>query len=220
MPVSSDAVASSLITAVQRDFGVSVRRAASAIAWSCCHLLCHWLQDRSSGTHQACPPARRAGRRPSGCATARTSTSCPRRSSCRKTPSSACRATASGRNDAMIRPIALEGLAAIISISSIRRCPAVSVTERYQRRSNGGDHELEGKPRFGSRSARCRHRIAFHHGRGAWHGWTQTRCPAPATPECGLLHKHDTPAMGGNGHPRAEQQYRAPASQRQQQWAE
>jgi hypothetical protein len=45
MPVSSDAVASSLITAVQRDLSVWVRRAASALAWSCCHLLCHWLQD-------------------------------------------------------------------------------------------------------------------------------------------------------------------------------
>ena len=44
--------------------------------------------------------------------------------------------------------------------------------------------------------------------------------PRRPHPECGLLHKHDTPAMGGNGHPRAEQQYRAPASQRQQQWAE
>src|SRR5271169_1760136 len=45
MPVSSDAVASSLITAVQRDLGVWVRRTVSAIAWSRCHLLCHWLQD-------------------------------------------------------------------------------------------------------------------------------------------------------------------------------
>src|SRR6266851_3196777 len=45
MPVPSDAVASSPITAVQRDIGVWVRRAASAVAWSRSHLLCHWLED-------------------------------------------------------------------------------------------------------------------------------------------------------------------------------
>jgi len=34
------------ITAVQRISGVWERRAVSAVAWSSCHLLCHWLQDR------------------------------------------------------------------------------------------------------------------------------------------------------------------------------
>ena len=47
MSASSDAVASSLITAVQRDIGVWVRRAVSAVAWRRCHLVCHWLQDPS-----------------------------------------------------------------------------------------------------------------------------------------------------------------------------
>src|SRR5882672_11208155 len=50
MPDSSHHVALGPITAFQRDTGVWVRRAASAIAWSCCHLLCHWLQ----GWRQAC----------------------------------------------------------------------------------------------------------------------------------------------------------------------
>ena len=44
MPVLSDAVASSLITADERDLGVWLRRAVSVIAWRRCHLVCHWLQ--------------------------------------------------------------------------------------------------------------------------------------------------------------------------------
>ena len=42
---SSYAVASSLIAAVQRDIGVWLRRAVSAVAWSRCHLVCHWLRN-------------------------------------------------------------------------------------------------------------------------------------------------------------------------------
>ena len=45
MPVSSDGVAIGLITAVQTDTGVWVRRAVSAVARSRCHLVCHWLRD-------------------------------------------------------------------------------------------------------------------------------------------------------------------------------
>ena len=37
-----------LITAVQRDTGVWVRRAASAIVWRRCHLHCYWLPDHLS----------------------------------------------------------------------------------------------------------------------------------------------------------------------------
>lgn len=44
-PVPSDGVAPSLITAVQRDVAVWVRRAGSGIARSRCHLACHWLRD-------------------------------------------------------------------------------------------------------------------------------------------------------------------------------
>ena len=43
MPVPSDDVALGLITAVQRDTAVWVRRAVSAAAWSRCHLVRHWL---------------------------------------------------------------------------------------------------------------------------------------------------------------------------------
>src|ERR1700688_866064 len=45
MPVSSDGVAIGLITAVQTDTGIWVRRAVSAVARSRCHLVCHWLRD-------------------------------------------------------------------------------------------------------------------------------------------------------------------------------
>src|SRR4051794_1455096 len=45
MPASPDAIGLSLITAVQRHIDVRVRRAASAVAWSRSHLVCHWLED-------------------------------------------------------------------------------------------------------------------------------------------------------------------------------
>ena len=45
MPVSSDNVASGSITAGQRDTGVRVRRARSAVALGRRHLVCHCLQE-------------------------------------------------------------------------------------------------------------------------------------------------------------------------------
>jgi hypothetical protein len=48
MRVSSDGVALGLITTVQKDIGVWVCRTASAVAWSRCHLACHWLPDLPS----------------------------------------------------------------------------------------------------------------------------------------------------------------------------
>ena len=62
MPVPSDTVASSLITAVQRDLGVWVRRAVSAVAWRRCHLLCHW--PLSDAKIRAVSPAVAAPRPP------------------------------------------------------------------------------------------------------------------------------------------------------------
>ena len=52
MPVSSDGIGLSLITAGHRDLGVWVRRAVSAVAWSRCHLLCHWLQTTVTDADQ------------------------------------------------------------------------------------------------------------------------------------------------------------------------
>jgi hypothetical protein len=43
MPVSSEGIVLGRITAGRSDIGVWVRRAASAVAWMRCHLLCHWL---------------------------------------------------------------------------------------------------------------------------------------------------------------------------------
>jgi len=43
MAILSDGILLSRITAGQNDIGVWVRRAASAVAWMRCHLLCHWL---------------------------------------------------------------------------------------------------------------------------------------------------------------------------------
>jgi len=45
MPAPSDGVGLSRIAAVQEDTGVWGRRALSVIAWSRCHLVCHWLQE-------------------------------------------------------------------------------------------------------------------------------------------------------------------------------
>ena len=54
MPVSSYDVTSSLITVGHRDTGVWLRRAVSAVAWRCCHLVCHWLQG--AGFDRVRPP--------------------------------------------------------------------------------------------------------------------------------------------------------------------
>lgn len=69
-------------------------------------------------------------------------------------------------------------------------------------------------------SRQCGAGLHSTHGRGTWHGLAQIRCPVPTRHECGPLHKQDAPAMGGNGHPRAEQQYGALTGQWQQQRAE
>jgi hypothetical protein len=47
MPVSSDGIALGPITAGQSDISVWLRRAVSGVAWSRCHLVCHWLQISS-----------------------------------------------------------------------------------------------------------------------------------------------------------------------------
>src|ERR1700755_2408818 len=76
MPVSSKVIALGLIAAVQRDTCVWVRRAMSAVAWSRCHFVCHWLQDLSleklgtlqrsicahRSTHVSWPPLGAGGR--------------------------------------------------------------------------------------------------------------------------------------------------------------
>ena len=46
-----------------------------------------------------------------------------------------------------------------------------------------------------------------------WHGLTQTPVPVQTRHECGPLHKQDTPAMGGNHHPRADNNTEPSASQ-------
>jgi len=45
MAVASDGVALGRLAAGQIGIVVWVRRAASAVAWQRCHLVCHWLQD-------------------------------------------------------------------------------------------------------------------------------------------------------------------------------
>jgi hypothetical protein len=47
MPVSSEGVLWSRITAGQKDLGVRVRRARSAVVWRRCRLACHWLRELS-----------------------------------------------------------------------------------------------------------------------------------------------------------------------------
>jgi hypothetical protein len=55
MPVSSNAVGLGRITAGRRSCGVCLHRAASAVAWRRCHLICHW-QARFDKTCVRTPP--------------------------------------------------------------------------------------------------------------------------------------------------------------------